>query len=101
VPEDRRFAYPWVQYDLIQDNYLKLLNHDQIARTEDFYVGTSASVRVGWAQRAFGSSSDAVIFQGSASRGFLDGGTSTLLLGPGFFGCYRGGQVADNSVDVS
>ena len=85
VPEDRRFAYPWVQYDLIQDDYLKLFNHDQIARTEDFYIGTSASVRVGWAQRAFGSSSDAAIFQGSASRGFLEGG-STLLLATDFAG---------------
>jgi len=101
VPEDRRFAYPWVQYDLIQDNYLKLLNHDQIARTEDFYVGTSASVRVGWAQRAFGSSSDAVIFQGSASRGFLDGGTSTLLLATDFSGRYADGTVQNTIVDAS
>jgi hypothetical protein len=101
VPEDRRFAYPWVQYDLIQDDYLKLLNHDQIARTEDFYIGTSASVRVGWAQRAFGSSSDAAIFQGAASRGFIDGGTSTLLLATDFSGRYSGGTVQNTHVDAS
>ena len=90
-----------MQYDLIQDDYLKLFNHDQIARTEDFYVGTSASVRVGWAQRAFGSSSDAVIFQGSASRGFIDGGTSTLLLATDFSGRYSGGTVQNTIVDAS
>ncbi len=100
VPEDRRFAYPWVQYDLIQDDYLKLFNHDQIARTEDFYIGTSASVRVGWAQRAFGSSSDATIFQGSASRGFLEGG-STLLLATDFAGRYSGGTLQNTIVDGS
>ena len=101
VPEDRRFVYPWVQYDLIQDDYLKLYNHDQIARTEDFYVGTSASVRVGWAQRALGSSSDALIYQGSASRGFMDGGTSTLLLAGDFSGRLTGGRVENGLVDAT
>jgi len=29
IPQDRRFLYPWVQFDLVQDQYLKLFNHDQ------------------------------------------------------------------------
>jgi hypothetical protein len=79
IPDDRRFVYPWVQYDLVQDDFLKLWNHDEIARTEDFYLGTAVSVRAGWANSAVGSSQTALIFQSSASRGFRDGG-STLLL---------------------
>ena len=78
VPQDRRFLYPWVQFDLIQDDYLRLFNHDQIGRTEDFYVGTSASVRLGFAAASMGSSSNAIIFQSSATRGFRRG-RSTLL----------------------
>ena len=98
LPQDRRFVYPWVQYDLIQDNYLTLLNHDQIARTEDFYVGTSASLRAGWADTAYGSNSNALIFQGSASRGFIDGGTSTLLLETDFSGRLAEGGELDNGL---
>jgi len=101
VPEDRRFAYPWLQYDLIQDDYLKMVNHDQIARTEDFYVGTSASLRAGWADTAYGSSSSALIFQGSASKGFIDGGTSTLLLATDFSGRVHDGELDNGIIDAS
>ena len=100
IPKDRRFAYPWLQFDLLQDQYLKLWNHDQIARTEDFYVGTSASVRVGWADAAFGSSRSALIFQSSASRGFIEGG-STLLLASDFSGRVTNGVLENGILNAS
>jgi len=92
IPEDRRFLYPWLQFDLVQDDYLKLWNHDQIARTEDFYLGTSASVRVGWADAALGSSRSALMLQSSAGRGFRDGGSSTLLLAGTLTGRLENGE---------
>ena len=92
IPEDRRFLYPWLQFDLVQDDYLKLWNHDQIARTEDFYLGTSASVRVGWADAALGSSRSALMLQSSAGRGFRNGGTSTLLLAGTLTGRLENGE---------
>src|SRR2546429_1484760 len=64
LPEDRRFLYPWIQFDLVQDDYLKLWDHDQIARTEDFYLGTTTSVRLGWADAPVGSSRRARMLQG-------------------------------------
>ncbi len=80
VPEDRRFLYPWVQFDLVQDDYLRLWNHDQIARTEDFYLGTSVSTRVGFADSGAGSSQTALLFTSNASTGFRSrNGASTLL----------------------
>jgi len=102
IPEDRRFLYPWVQFDLLQDDYLKLINHDQIARTEDFYLGTTASVRVGWADSAAGSSHSALLFQSFAGRGFCDGGTSTLLLASDFSGrLENGGDLHNGVLDAS
>ncbi len=92
IPADRRFLYPWLQFDLVQDDYLKLWNHDQIARTEDFYLGTSASVRLGWADAALGSSRSALMLQSSAGRGFRDGGTSTLLLAGTLTGRLENGE---------
>jgi hypothetical protein len=101
IPQDRRFLYPWVQFDLVQDQYLKLFNHDQIARTEDFYVGTTASMRVGWADSAVGSSRSALMFHGTAGRGFADGGTSTLLLATDFFGRLESGVLTNTILNGS
>jgi len=87
IPPDRRFIYPWLEFDIKADDYLKLYNHDQIARTEDFYLGTTASVRVGAASASMGSSQSAIIFHSVARRGFRgDGGTATLLVGGDFSG---------------
>jgi hypothetical protein len=100
LPSDRRFLYPWVQFDLIQDDYLRLWNHDQIGRTEDFYVGTAASVRAGVSGSSCGSTSSALIFQSSATRGFRAGG-STLLLYGDFSGRVNGGDLENGIMDAS
>jgi len=100
LPQDRRFLYPWVQFDLIQDDYLRLWNHNQIGRTEDFYLGTSASARVGASDASFGSSSTALIFQSSATRGFRAGG-STLLLYGDFSGRVADGVLYNGIMDAS
>jgi hypothetical protein len=100
LPEDRRFLYPWVQFDLIQDDFLRLWNHDQLARTEDFYLGTSFSVRAGVADAALGSSSSATIFQSNASTGFRHG-SSTLLLYGDFSGRVTGGALYNGLMDGS
>ncbi|GAC1453096.1 MAG: hypothetical protein PVSMB6_06740 [Steroidobacteraceae bacterium] len=101
LPADRRFLYPWVEFDLLQDEYLKLWNHDEIARTEDFYTGTSVTARAGWADSAVGSSRSALIFQGTASRGFRGGGTSTLLLAGDFSGRVTNGILYNGILAAS
>jgi hypothetical protein len=99
-PYDRRFVYPWVQFDMIQDAYLRRYNHDQIGRTEDFYVGTAANVRVGAAGASCGSSSSALLFQSSATRGFRRGG-STLLLYGDFSGHVTAGPLENGIMNAS
>jgi len=101
VPRDRRFLYPFVQYDLIQDDYVRMWNHDQIGRTEDFYVGTSFSARAGFADASFGSSSSALIFQSYASTGFGGNGRSTLLLFWDFSGRVTEGALYNGIMDAS
>jgi hypothetical protein len=80
VPQDRRFVYPWVQFDLVQDDFARLYNHDEIARTEDFYLGTAFSARVGWAGAGVGSSQTALLYQTSASSGFRSQDEQQMLL---------------------
>lgn len=103
VPDDRRFLYPFFQFDLIQDDFQRLYNHDQIARTEDFYLGTSLTARAGYAATSMGSSSNALIFQTNVSTGFH--GTSsdkaTVLLGADFSGRYTDGRLVNGLADAS
>jgi hypothetical protein len=79
VPADRRLVYPWIGFDLIQDDFEKLHNRDQIGRTEDFYLGTRISARLGWADTSFGSDRSALIFSGAAGYGIGASERSTLL----------------------
>jgi hypothetical protein len=96
LPQDRKFVYPWLRFDILQDDYVKLENRDQIAKTEDFYLGTTASVRVGWADSALGSSRSALLFQTAAGHGMI-AGRSTLLLSSSFTGRAEAG-VLHNAV---
>jgi hypothetical protein len=100
LPVDRRFLYPWVEYDLVEDDYVRLFNHDQILKTEDFYLGTLATVRVGWADKTLGSSQSALIFQSTVGRGFRQDG-STLLLAGDFSGRVHDGQLYNGLADAS
>jgi hypothetical protein len=100
LPADRRFVYPFIQWDLVQDDYLKLWNHNQIARTEDFTLGTTASVRLGFAQAGWGSTSSAVLMNASASKGFRNGG-STLLLSSDFSGRLEDHALQNGLLDGS
>lgn len=70
VPDDRRFVYPFVAVDYIQDRFEKTTNHDQISRTEDRFLGTRYGARLGIADTAFGSSHDALLLSAHAQRGF-------------------------------
>jgi hypothetical protein len=61
IPENRRFAYPFFDLELLQDAFEERRNQDQIERTEDFYAGPYLSARIGYASQAWGSDRDAVV----------------------------------------
>ena len=66
LPPDRKFVYPWLGAEWVQDAYAEVRNHDQIGRTEDLYLGTWWRATLGYADEALGSSDDAWLFTGSA-----------------------------------
>jgi outer membrane protein assembly factor BamA len=94
VPDSRKLIYPYVQLDVIQDDYVKLTNHEQIARTEDFYLGLQYEFVLGYAARAWGSNRDSVIFSSSVGSGFsTPDNQSTLILNATY-----GGRIDDGSL---
>ena len=67
LPGDRKFVYPWIGVEWIEDAYEKVVNRNQIGRTEDAYRGTRFNATLGYAPTALGSSDSAWMFSAAAS----------------------------------
>lgn len=80
IPDDRRFLYPFVGLEFIQDRFEKTENIDQINRTEDRYLGSAFRAKVGFASAALGSFRDAWLLSAQAQRGFGRSSSSSLIL---------------------
>jgi hypothetical protein len=100
-PPDHKFLYPWIRYDLLQDYYVRLVNHDQIGRTEDFYLGTNLTAKLGWADSSWGSTHSVLLFQLAAGRGAMLTNTQTLTFTSVFTGRLENGTLDNGVVDAA
>lgn len=92
VPEDRLLIYPWIAFELIENEYHERRNYNMIGRTEDFFLGTNVSVKLAYASKDYGSDRDAIIFSAAAGNGMINkSGDHTLILGGEI-----GGRVEDS-----
>jgi outer membrane protein assembly factor BamA len=95
LPEDRRLVYPWIGFELVEDAYDTRSNHDQMARTEDFFLGTRVRARVGHSMPALGADRSAWIVAASAEHGLLPADGATLLLATRLQARHEDGGVAN------
>lgn len=79
LPESKKFVYPTVGYEFLQDRYEERRNEQQIGRTEDIYTGLYLNASVGWAARMWGSDRSAAILALSAG-GTLESEDQTRTL---------------------
>ncbi|MFK7885547.1 MAG: POTRA domain-containing protein [Gammaproteobacteria bacterium] len=88
VPPNRNLVYPYVSIDVVEDNFIKAANVQQMARTEDFFLGARYGATIGYAGTSLGADRSAWILRANAQRGFgsaqkrmllLDGATSTRI----------------------
>ncbi len=70
LPSDEKRVGPFVRYALIEDRFEKEQNRNLVGRPEFFALGLAASVRLGRATTAFGSTRNAWLYAASISRGF-------------------------------
>jgi hypothetical protein len=101
LPRDRKFVYPWLRFDLLQDQWIELQNHNQIGRTEDFDMGAYATAQVGWADKAFGSSRDGLNFQLAAGAGYGLTKRQMLLVSSVFTGRMENGSLQNGVLDTA
>jgi Omp85 superfamily domain len=70
LPPDRTLSYPFVGFDVLEDNYKKVGDENEIGRTEDLYFGTEVTGQVGWSSAAFGADRNALMLAATVIRGF-------------------------------
>ena len=99
MPEDRELIYPWLGFELVQDDFDRFSNHDQIGRTEDFYLGTRLNAQLGYADPTYGADRSALIFSAKASHGSGSRDGSALLLNSAVSGRMESGELRNTVVD--
>ncbi len=61
LPASSLLRYPYIGLSWFQDQYEVTRNRDQIARTEDLYIGRALTLRVGYASKSMGSDRNAML----------------------------------------
>jgi len=92
IPEDRELVYPFLGFELLQDQFKTTHNRDRIERTEDFFTGTRFTATLGFSKESFGADRDAVLYRTSYSRGFGEFDKNSLLLSVWASGREEGGD---------
>ena len=93
LPSDQTLTAPFFRYEVIQDDYQKLKNRNQIERVEYFSMGFHSQVQVGHAFEALGSTRDLWIYSASAQKGFSIRSKDNLLTSVSLSGQYGDGRV--------
>jgi hypothetical protein len=70
LPPDRTLSYPFVGFDILQDEFKKAGDENEIGRTEDLYFGTEVTGSVGWSSGAFGANRDAAVLYTTVATGY-------------------------------
>jgi hemolysin activation/secretion protein len=93
LPLDRKLVAPFLRYEVIQDDFAKLTNVDQIGRPEYFSLGFFSSLQVGRALPALGSTQYASLYSGTFGKGVRWPSDGILLGSASFSGEYADGHA--------
>lgn len=79
LPVSQDLRAPFVRYELIEDQFVKLRNRDQIYRPEFFVLGLTARLQLARALPSWGSSQPAWLASAVVTNGFRDRSNRDLL----------------------
>ena len=95
LPANRKLVYPFVGIEILEDQFEKSANSDQIERSEDFYFGTRVAALLGWSDTQFDADRNAWIYHLSLSNGFGSMDSKALLLSASVDGRRENGRRAN------
>ncbi len=68
IPKDREFAYPWFEFQYIEDKFVNIANIEQLHRREDINLGDEIRIRLGWNSKGLGADREGPIFEMAGQR---------------------------------
>jgi len=83
LPADRKLVYPWLGWQLAEDDFREMTRLNDLGRTEDISLGLNLFFSIGFAKQSFGSDRDATLFRASAQSGWEPGEGQLLLFDAG------------------
>jgi len=101
IPENRKLNYPFIGLELLEDHFEKSSNHDQIDRSEDFYLGKRFSATLGWSSTELDADRDALLYNLSASRSYGSLKDRALLLLATVSGREENGDSANRTATIN
>ena len=93
IPPDQTLVYPFVRYEVIEDDYVKVANRDKIGRAEYFVRGFNGSMQLGYSSTGLGATRDLWLYSGALSKGFRTRGGDLQA------GTWLSGQYGDGHSD--
>jgi hypothetical protein len=69
-PVDHNVRGPFFLYELVEDRFVRMRNHDQIGRTEFIQLGLDAQLQLTQSLKGWGSTQSAMLYSLTASDGF-------------------------------
>jgi outer membrane protein assembly factor BamA len=100
VPDDRELVYPFLRFEILEDEFRTSSNTNQIGRTEDFYVGARFTASLGWADESFGADRDALVFSAAGNIGFGSLSKTALLMNLRSQGRHEDGDTANGATTL-
>ena len=101
IPGDRKLVYPFIGIEILEDQFETTINGDQMGRSEDFYLGTRLTARLGWSDTSFGADRDALIYTSTANMGFGSMDRTALLLTGNIHGRVESGDLANATLNIN
>src|SRR5690606_14332217 len=80
LPQDRKLVYPWVGFQLIEDDFRVMTELNDIGRTEDVPLGLNVKATLGFASESLGADRRATLLDVAASKGWEPGRGQLFLL---------------------
>jgi outer membrane protein assembly factor BamA len=80
IPSDLTLVAPFFRYEVVEDDFEKVKNRNQIERVEYFALGFHSRLQLGRALTALGSTRDLWLYDASVSEGFTLAQENNLLL---------------------
>jgi len=100
LPRDRTLSYPFVGFDVVQDDFERVGDENQIGKTEDLYFGTEVTGQLGYSSHALGAGRDSPLLAATAVHGLRLPHAQQLFLSADFSTRIEDGRARNLVSDV-